>query len=61
MSMNARMAYGRILPTTNSHERMGVTINCSIVPRSRSRTMEEAVSKAVMKYRIMPITPGTLK
>src|ERR1044072_258108 len=61
MSMKARMVYGMIFPTTSSQERIGVTINCSMVPRSRSRTIEGAVHKAVMKYRIMPITPGTLK
>src|SRR5215216_3951693 len=61
ISMSAKMEYGRIFPTTSSHERIGVTINCSIVPRSRSRTMEEAVNNVVMKYRIIPITPGTLK
>src|ERR1041385_3876445 len=61
VSMNAKMLYGRIFPTTSSQERIGVTISCSIVPRSRSRTIEEAVNNAVMKNRIMPITPGTLK
>ncbi len=38
-----------------------MTINCSMVPRSRSRTTAVAVSNAVMKDRIMPITPGILK
>jgi hypothetical protein len=56
-----RMTYGRILPNTSSIWRMGVTINCSIVPRSRSRTTAEAVSMAVMAYRIMAMTPGIIK
>jgi hypothetical protein len=38
-------------PTINSHERMGVTMSCSMVPRSRSRTMVVAVRMVVMKYK----------
>ena len=58
---NPSATYGISLPTINSHGRMGVTISCSIVPRSRSRTTEEAVRMAAMAYRIMPITPGIIK
>ena len=61
VSMKARMTYGRILPTTSSHGRMGVTMSCSIVPRSRSRTIAVAVRMEVMANRIMPITPGIMK
>ena len=47
VSISARMTYGRTLPTTSSHGRMGVTMSCSIVPRSRSRTTAVAVRIAV--------------
>src|SRR3990172_624900 len=40
---------------------MGVTISCSMVPRSRSRTMEVAVSMEVSICRIIPISAGTMK
>ena len=40
---------------------MGVTMICSSVPRSRSRTTAKAVSNKVWNNRISPMTPGTMK
>ena len=40
---------------------MGVTINCSMVPRSRSRTMEREVSIVVSRKRTIAIRPGIIK
>src|SRR4030067_3732720 len=52
---------GYIVATTSSQGRIGVTINCAIVPRSRSRTIAVAVKMEVKAYRIIPITPGIMK
>ena len=39
---------------------MGVTTNCSKVPRSRSRTMATEVSRIMVMVRTTPKTPGTM-
>ena len=53
------MAAGTILPIMSSMGRMGVTINCSMVPISFSRTMAMAVSITVTTMMRLQITPGT--
>ena len=50
------MIFARI----SSQLRIGVTINCSIVPRSRSLTMERAVRLVAVWNKIMAIKPGTI-
>ncbi len=59
-SMKATMAGGIVLPTMNSPGVSGVTLSCSSVPTSRSRTTVSAVSTRLMSIRISPITAGTL-
>jgi hypothetical protein len=44
-----------------SHLASGVTISCSSVPVSRSRTTVSAVMMISVLERIMPISPGTMK
>jgi hypothetical protein len=39
----------------------GVTASCSIVPRSRSRAIDVAMTITVRSWRISPITPGMTK
>ncbi len=60
VSMKASRTYGASLPTSSSHERIGVTINCSIVPRSRSRTMAVDVSTTHRNSMMIPISAGTM-
>ena len=50
---------GTVLPTMNSTGRIGVTMICSSVPTSRSRTMAKAVRLTTMISVSVPITPGT--
>ena len=53
-------SYGMILPSISSHERTGVTINCSMVPCSRSRTMASADRIKVCTCSRMAINPGIM-
>ena len=53
--------YGTILPTVSSMLRMGETINCSSVPRSRSRAIAIAVNITRVIVRMTPTRPGTMK
>src|ERR1700683_662550 len=57
-SISPTMAAGIILPIISSIGRMGVTINCSMVPISFSRTMAMAVSITVTTIMILAMTPG---
>ena len=57
---NANNTYGIILPRISSQDRIGVTISCSIVPRSRSRTIDVAVRMEVNVNKIIAITPGIM-
>src|SRR3989304_3550664 len=50
-----------IFPRMSSQGRIGVTISCSIVPRSRSRTIAVAVSIEGRSCRIIPLRAGTMK
>ena len=52
-------ANGSVLPSISSMGRMGVTINCSMVPISFSRMMACAVSISVTMNRMFTATPGT--
>ena len=52
-------AKGSVLPSISSMGRMGVTINCSMVPISFSRTMASAVSISVTIMMMLATTPGT--
>ena len=52
------IANGRSFPSISSTGFMGVTINCSIVPISFSRTMLIAVSITVTRAIIFTTTPG---
>ena len=52
-------ANGSVLPSISSIGRIGVTINCSIVPISFSRTMASAVSISVTIMMMFTTTPGT--
>ena len=60
VSKKAITTYGASLPTSSSHGRMGVTSSCSMVPRSRSRTIAVEVSTPDTKSRITPISAGTM-
>ena len=51
---------GVSLPIINSAELSGVTASCSMVPRSRSRTIAAAVNWIVRNSKIMPIIAGTM-
>ena len=50
---------GSVLPRMNSAGRMGVTIICSSVPISRSRTTAKAVSVITRTSVRLPMIPGT--
>ena len=50
---------GSVLPRISSNGRSGVTINCSIVPVSRSRTIAIDVSIRQVSRMMNAITPGT--
>ena len=52
-------AKGSVLPSISSIGRTGVTINCSMVPISFSRTIPSAVSISVTIMMMLAITPGT--
>ncbi len=52
-------ANGSVFPSISSMGRTGVTINCSIVPISFSRTMPSAVNINVTVMMMLAITPGT--
>ena len=52
-------AKGSVLPRISSTGRMGVTINCSMVPISFSRTIAMAVSISVTSVMMFTTTPGT--
>ena len=58
-SSNPTSAKGRVLPSISSSGRIGVTINCSMVPISFSRTMAIAVSIRVTIMMMLATTPGT--
>ena len=55
------MTKGIVFPSINSTGRMGVTINCSIVPISFSLTIAREVRRIVVIIRITATTPGRLK
>ena len=59
MSSRPTRANGSVLPSISSMGRMGVTINCSMVPISFSRTMARAVSMRVTSMMMLTTTPGT--
>jgi len=59
-SMKLINTNGRVLPRISSNDRIGVTINCSMVPISRSRTIAMAVSSSEISSTTTAITPGTL-
>ena len=52
--------YGISLPAMSSHERTGVVISSSRLPRSRSRTIAAAVKITMVMLRITPISAGTI-
>ncbi len=52
-------AKGTVLPRMNSAGVIGVTMICSIVPISFSRTTAMLVSSSVLKATTITITPGT--
>jgi len=52
---------GMSFPAMSSSGRMGVTLSCSMVPISFSRTTAMEVSIMVMTSRMSPSTPGTMK
>jgi hypothetical protein len=39
----------------------GVTMSCSRVPNSRSRTIDMDVMMSIVMERIIPMIPGTMK
>ena len=50
---------GMVLPRMNSKGLIGVTMTCSSVPISRSRTIANAVRVTTIISVMLPITPGT--
>ena len=54
----ASTRYGTSLPTTTAIGETGVTISCSSVPRSRSRTIEKAASSVPEKVSRIATSPG---
>ena len=58
MSMNATIAKGMVLPRMNSPGLIGETMICSIVPDSRSRTMDIDVSMTVVSPIRRPMMAG---
>ena len=50
---------GIVLPRMNSSGRIGVTMICSSVPTSRSRTTAKAVRLTTITSVRVAITPGT--
>ena len=55
---NASTRYGSSLPSTTATGEAGVTMSCSSVPRSRSRTMANAASSVPEKVRRIATRPG---
>ena len=47
------------MPAISSHERIGVVISNSRLPRSRSRTIATAVKITMVMFRMTPINAGT--
>jgi len=60
MSKKTIMANGIVLRSINYTGLSGVTISCSIVPISRSRTMAIDVKSRQMSMIMIAITPGIL-
>ncbi len=54
------MAAGIVFPNISSNGLMGVTISCSIVPTSRSLTIDMDVNSRQVSITINAITPGTI-
>ena len=52
-------ANGKVFPRISSIGRIGVTISCSIVPISFSRTIAIDVSVNVTNMMMLTMTPGT--
>ncbi len=52
---------GRSFPTVNSQRLSGVTLSCSSVPSSFSRTMAMDPSTVVTSISSSASTPGTMK
>ena len=57
--MNPMIKKGTVFPKMNSIRRMGVTITCSMVPISFSRTMAMDVSIKQMTMSMTAMRPGT--
>ena len=60
MSANATTTGGSVLPRMSSTGVSGLTISCSSVPISRSRTTARAVRMRLTSITSVPITAGTL-
>ena len=58
--INPMPANGNTLPIINSLLLTGVAISNSMLPRSRSRTIETPVNITMVIVRMMPIRPGTM-
>ena len=54
------IAKGTVLPMISSAGESGLTMSCSSVPISRSRTTASEVRSRLMMSMIAPITAGTL-
>ena len=52
--------YGMIFPNINSHALMGVTINCSMVPCSRSFTIANADKSNAWTCKMIGMSPGMM-
>jgi hypothetical protein len=52
--------YGASFPSISSVLVIGVTMSCSSVPRSRSRTIAIAVTRTSVIVRMTPTSPGTM-
>ena len=59
VSTRPTSANGNVFPSISSMGRMGVTINCSMVPISFSRTIAMAVSIRVICMMMFTTMPGT--
>ena len=60
ISANPKIAKGIVYPSISSAGLIGVTISCSMVPASLSRTTAIEVSLRHISMIIEAITPGTL-
>ena len=56
----AMIPNGTVFPTMSSPAVSGLTLSCSSVPISRSRTMASEVSSRQTSMMRVPTTPGTL-